>query len=74
MGVGFCFVVSETGLPYVSLAGLELRDAPPLPPNAGIKGLHHYLKAHNFVFKIIIIYDAFPEKMLGLMFGFNVME
>lgn len=46
----------------------------PLPPNAGIKGKHHYLKAHNFVFKVNIIYDAFPEKMLGLMFGFNVME
>lgn len=34
----------------------------PLPPNAGIKGKHHYLKAHNFVFKVNIIYDAFPEK------------
>lgn len=44
----------------------------PLPPSAGIKGMHHYLKAHNFVFKII--YDAFPKKMLGLMFCFNVME
>lgn len=35
------FVVSETGLPYVSLAGLELRDAPALAPKCEIEGARH---------------------------------